>query len=94
MIRPARYDAADLVALADAWWPAFFSAMHAPRPMATLSFTLQIYVDPASLDPEVPLFHRSSSPGGLDGYLSDQRELFAADGRIVASNPQTFVVIK
>jgi hypothetical protein len=41
---PAR-DAAYLTALADAYWPAFFTRFHAPRPMATIAFTLDLLGD-------------------------------------------------
>jgi acyl-CoA thioesterase len=94
MVRPPSFDAADLIALADAWWPSLFSAMTAPRPMATLGFTLQLLVDPQSLDPELPVFHDGVARAGHEGYVFDHRELWSADGRLVAVNPQTFVVIK
>lgn len=94
MVRPPRFDAADIVALADAWWPSLFSMLRAPRPMSTIGFSLQLLVDPSTLDPEQPLFHRGHAVAGADGYVFDLRELWSADGRLVSLNPQTFVVIK
>lgn len=89
-----RYGAAEVVAMADAYWPAIFSTTTAPRPMATVTYTLQILHPPEALDPEAPLFYRARMLAGRDGYVSELRELYTPEGRLVALNPQTFVVIK
>ena len=55
--------------------------------MATVAFTLQLLGGaPAGDD---PLYFRSTNPAIRDGYVSEQRELWTADGRLVALNPQT-----
>ncbi len=89
-----RCDAALVVALIDAWWPAPFSALEGPRPMSTVAFTFQLFIDPSTLDPNEPLVYRASSPFAVGGYTLELRELWTADGRAVAQNQQTFVMIK
>jgi acyl-CoA thioesterase len=95
-IRPkepgAARGAAYVVGCADAWWPAAFSRLEAPRPMATVAFTLE-WLD-ADVPADAPLFHRASAPAASGGYTAEFRELWSADGRLLALNQQTFVIIK
>jgi len=92
-IRPAAIGPGEVVAYADVWWPAGFSIMTAPRPIATIGFQLQWLADPAALDPEKPLLCLSRVTGGMDGYVAETRELFDPKGHLVAINQQTFVWI-
>jgi len=87
-------DAAHVVALADAYWPAALAVLAAPRPMATVAFTLELIEPIADLDPDAPLLHRAHAPAAFDGFTYETRELWGPDGRLVARNHQTFVVIK
>ena len=87
-------DAAFTLAMVDAYWPAFLTAAPAPRPAATLTFSLETMSDLAGLDPSAPLFHRGRLLGGRDGYAVEARELWGEDGRLVALNQQVFVVIR
>lgn len=91
---PAQLRAAEVVALADAWWPVALSREEAPRPMATLTFGLQLALDPATLDPAQPLVHRAHARFATGGYVAELRELWTLDGRLVALNPQTFAIIR
>jgi len=97
-IRPralaSRRDAAYLAALADAWWLAGTVGLATPRPVATLAFSLDLPGDTEGLDPGAPLFHRASAPAASDGYISEYRELWGADGRLIALNHQVVVIIK
>ncbi|MDP3278406.1 MAG: thioesterase family protein [Deltaproteobacteria bacterium] len=86
-------DEALLVALADVWWPAALVRASAPRPMATIAFTLQILGDWEGLDPDAPLFHSGQSDIGRDGYFAETRELRGVDGRLMARNTQTMAII-
>ncbi len=86
--------AAEVIALADTYWPASLAAESQPRPMATISFTFQLLCDPSTLPPDEPLFHRGRAVAGAAGYMAEQRELWTASGQLVALNPQTFVIIK
>jgi hypothetical protein len=87
-------DAAWLVAHADAWFPALFTAMTAPRPMATLSFSLHVGCDPQDLPADTRFVHVGEGHALHQGYVCDRRELWTEDGRLVALNQQTIVVIK
>ncbi len=84
----------ELVALADAYWPARFAREAGPRPMATVAFTFEPLVDPATLDPAEPLYHRATSPASSGGHAVELRELWTARGELVALNQQTFAVIR
>jgi hypothetical protein len=86
-------DAALVVALADAWWPVELTRITAPRLLVTLSFVLQIFVDPVQLD-GAPLLYVSRSLASQAGYLTEQRELWTEAGALVALNQQTFAVVK
>lgn len=87
-------DAAYIAAMMDAWWPAALVRFSAMRPIATIAFTLEIVAGVAGLDPEVPLLYRASVPVCSDGYFLETRELWGADGRLVARNHQTFAIIQ
>lgn len=81
-----------IAALIDAWWPVAFARL-GPRPMATIAFTLDIAGGLDGLDPDVPLLYRAAAPVCTDGYVLETRELWGSDGRLVAINHQTFVII-
>ena len=91
---PKVLGAAEIVAYVDAWWPATFSVDAAPRPMATVAFTMQYFPADQPLDPDRPLRYRSRALATHDGYVMEMRELWTEDGRLVALNEQTFVMIK
>ncbi len=82
-----------IAALADAWWPVAFARL-GPRPMATIAFTLDIAGGLDGLDPDAPVLYRATAPVCTDGYVLETRELWGADGRLVAINHQTFVIIR
>lgn len=84
----------EVVATADAWWPTLFSIEQAPRPAATVAFTLEILRDLKTISPHSPLLHRARSEAASDGFFIEFRELWAPDGGLVALNQQTFVVIR
>lgn len=77
--------------MADAWWPAMFSMLDAPRPMATITFTLDLVGDPTGVE---HCFHQASTLSVFDGYQPELRAIWAEDGRLLAINHQTFVVIR
>jgi acyl-CoA thioesterase len=88
----SRLDAAYLAAMIDVWFPAALVRANAMRPMATIAFTLEI-IDAANLH-DGPLLYRGVSPVTADSYSFETRELWTADGRLLARNHQTFVIIK
>ena len=97
-IRPlapgAPRDAAFVAAMIDAWWPAALVRANAPRPLATIAYTLEMVDGADSLDPDAPLLYRGTVPIASEGYFLETRELWTADGRLVAINHQTFAVIR
>ncbi|HEY4057899.1 MAG TPA: thioesterase family protein [Kofleriaceae bacterium] len=86
-------DAAYIAAMCDAWWPAALVAFKAMRPLATITYTLEIVNDLEGLPPDEPLLYRGTVPVMHDGYFQEERELWGTDGRLVARNHQTFAVI-
>jgi acyl-CoA thioesterase len=89
-----RRDAAYLACCMDAYWPAAFAAVTSPRPMATVTFAMEFPGTFDGLDLDAPLFFRSTCPVSRDGYMVEFRELFGADGRLLALNQQTICIIK
>ncbi len=85
---------ADLVALADAWWPCALSMEAAPRPIATLCFTLELLADPQKLAAQSPVFHRAEATVSQDGYSVELRELWSESGELLTLNRQTIAIIK
>lgn len=90
----ARRDASLLVALADIYWPAMFSVLPSPRPAATITYTVELIGGFDGLDHDAPVFHESEMTRLQDGYAHERRVLWGEDGRLLAINHQTFVVIK
>ncbi len=89
-------DAAYLAAMIDAWFPIALVRLAAPRPVATIAYTLDVVASPddlAKLDLDVPLLYRATAPVCRDGYCVEARELWSPDRQLIALNQQTFVVI-
>ncbi len=87
-------DDAWLTALIDAWWLAAFVSFEAPRPAATLTFAAEYHGSAQDLDLDAPLLHRGDAIVLSDGYATETRELWATNGRLLATNRQIVAVIK
>lgn len=87
-------DAAYVAAMADATWPALFPKMSEPRPMSTVSYTLQLFGPFDDVEPNAPLYYRGSVLAARDGHLAEMRELWTPDGRLLALNHQTIAMIR
>lgn len=87
-------DAAFIAACVDAWWPAGFVLEDVPRPMATVGFMMELCGTLEGLPKDEPLFHFAKDAVVRDGYIVEFRELWGADGRLVALNQQTIAIIK
>jgi acyl-CoA thioesterase len=85
-------DAAVVAACADAYWPAAFATFAEPRPMATVTYALELY--DVDLDPEEPLFHDARSDVAVGGYATEHRALWTPSGQLVAQNQQVFAIIR
>lgn len=92
LVDPARPSAAVLLALVDAWWPASLLLMAEVPRVATVNFTANLMVDPATLAADQPLLAQGSVTAAADGFVSEHRRLWSADGRLVVDNLQTIVV--
>lgn len=90
---PSALDAPALVALLDSYWPSSFAMETSPRLMTTISFAAQLFVDPASLDPETRFAYRGRGETMSDGFFVEYREIWAGD-RLVGLNQQTFALLK
>jgi acyl-CoA thioesterase len=91
---PAAIDHPLLVGYLDAYWPAFFPVITTPRPIATIAFTAEFMCDPRSLDPAAHYHYRGRTVSDHEGFQLELRDLYDAHGTLIASNQQTFVVIK
>jgi acyl-CoA thioesterase len=91
-VQPESLDEAAIVGLLDAWWPTVFSVEAAPRAVATVGYTMQLIVDPRTLDAKEPLFYRARGSAGGDNFFIEMRELWSGD-TVVAMNQQTFALL-
>lgn len=91
---PERLDDAWIAMLIDAWWTGALTRFDAPRPIATLTYTLHLLASPDGLDPAAPLFLSVRAPFCSQGYMSEERRLFGEDGRLLAINHQVIAIIR
>jgi hypothetical protein len=90
--RSAALDAAALIALLDAFWPALYSIETLPRAIATISFTAELSVDPSTLRGDEPLRHRARLASVQGGFMTEFRELWSGE-QLVAMNQQTMALL-
>jgi hypothetical protein len=88
---PVSWDDAALVSLVDAWWPASLPLLSEMPRIATVSFTASLLADPAQVT-EDRLLHHSFLTSAHDGYSSEHRRLWSAQGELLVDNVQTIVV--
>lgn len=85
--------AESLLALVDAWWPASFPRMLRPHPVATVNFTAHLLVDALTVPGGTPLLSHSFVSSADEGFTSETRRLWTADGRMAVDNLQSIVYI-
>ncbi len=93
LAEPPPSTAASLLALVDAWWPAALPALTVMRPIATVSFAASLLVDPRTVRADEPLLHHGWVSAAAQGFASEHRQLWTADGRLAVDNLQSIVVI-
>lgn len=81
-----------LIALVDAWYSVNLVPLRELLPISTVNFTANLLIDPSTLSAGEPLLHHGLVSGFGDGYTSEQRRLWTADGRLAVDNLQTIVV--
>lgn len=59
-----------------------------------MAFTFQPFAHFEGLNPEAPFFIRAKLVAADQGYAVENREVWGEDGRLLALNQQTFVIIK
>jgi hypothetical protein len=84
--------AATLLALVDAWWPASLPMLAEMPQVATVDFTANLLVDPATIGAGDMLLHESFVTAAADGFASEHRRLWTADGRLAVDNLQAMVI--
>jgi hypothetical protein len=84
--------AAMLLALVDGWWPASLPMLAEMPRIATVNFTANLLVDPATVPAGELLLHESFVTAAVDGFASEHRRLWTADGRLAVDNLQTMVI--
>ncbi len=92
------WSAAELMGIIDGWWPASLTLMDSMHPMATVAYSVHLLIDPGTIEPvhmeRSPLLLESSVSSAYGGFTSELRRLWTPDGRLVAENLQSIVVIK
>lgn len=81
-----------LLALVDAWWPASLPILDEMPRLATVNFTANLLVDPATVPAGGMLLYESFVTSAADGFASEHRRLWTADGRLAVDNLQTMVI--
>lgn len=94
----SNWSASEIMGIIDAWWPASYTVMDSMHPMATVAFSVHLLIDPVTIEPvngeRAPLLHEALVSSAFGGYTSELRRLWTLDGRLVAENLQSIVVIK
>lgn len=89
---PPTPSAATLLALVDAWWPASLPLLTTMPRVATVSFAANLLVDPVSIAAGELLLSHSFVAAADEGFTSEQRRLWTADGRLAVDNLQSIVI--
>jgi hypothetical protein len=91
---PGVRDDAYLVAGAGVYWPSSLARFATIRPIATVSFSFTRVEPLDGLDADAPFFHEGHTISARDGYTVERRTLRGEDGRLLAVNEQTIVLIR
>ncbi|MBV9953602.1 MAG: thioesterase family protein [Acidimicrobiia bacterium] len=92
---PRPYDAALVVALTDAWYPAIFTRVQEPMGVPTIDLTVHIRsVDALRLmRPEDWMAVRFRTTVASEGFLEEDGELWTPDGTLVAHSRQLGLIL-
>ena len=88
------WTADQLLGIVDAWWPCAMPALPGPHPMATVSFSAHLLLDPSTIEPGSPLIAEAQMSGAYEGFTSETRRLWTPDGRLAVENHQSIVIIR
>ena len=89
------YDAALVVALSDAWYPAIFTRLQARMGVPTIDLTIHIRSVEAlaRMRPEDWMAVRFRTTVSSEGFLEEDGELWAPDGTLVAHSRQLGLIL-
>jgi len=96
LAEPRPYDAALLVAIADAWPPVAFSRLASRAGIPTVDLTVHLRAGPvvlAGLDPEAHVLCVFRSRLLADGYLEEDGEIWSPGGVLLAQSRQLAVTL-
>jgi hypothetical protein len=89
----AAWDARQLLAVVDAWYPTVLTVLDTMRPLATVTYAAHLLVDPSTIPAGEPMAYEASMAGTEDGFTTETRRLWTLDGRLAVDNHQSIVVI-
>ena len=92
LAEPSPATEASLLALVDAWWPASLAIVAEMPRIATVNFTANLLVEPATVPIGEPLLLESLVTAAEDGFASEHRRLWTRDGRLAVDNLQSMVI--
>ena len=82
-----------ILSLMDAWWPSVSLGLNGPRPMGTISFTVDICFDEPFEQVEPCLLYNTCSEV-QDGYAVENNMLWSASGKLLGRAQQNVVIIR
>jgi acyl-CoA thioesterase len=81
------------LSLMDAWWPSVSLGLNGPRPMGTISFTVDFCFEESFQHSEPCLLHNTCLEV-QDGYAVENNMLWSASGTLLARSQQNVVIIR
>ena len=82
-----------VAALLDAWWPSVSLALNGPRPMGTISCTIDFSMT-ESFEQTEPCLLENTCVEVHEGYAVENNVLWSAKGRVLARAQQNVVIIR
>jgi hypothetical protein len=87
-------DQAILSALIDAWWPALYVAIETPRPVGTVSCSIDFTHPSLPMEHRAPLWIENKCTEVRDGYSVEENHLWSAQGTLLGRCNQLIALIR
>ena len=87
-------DQAMICALIDSWWPALYLSVETPRPMGTISCSIDFTHPSLPISHPQPFRLENSCSEVRDGYSIEHNTLWSSQGTLLAMSQQSIVVIR
>ena len=88
---PARLTLPHFVTLVDAWPPAPIQCLTEPRPMSSLTWTLELLAEPPD-DPSAQWWYEVETDAAHHGYAHTHATVFTPEGRPIAISRQSISI--